>query len=48
MSPSVRVTFRAFLSGGLLLSAVFLLCIYIVRCFFDLQLYCPTVKGPPP
>ena len=36
MSPLVRVTFRAFLRGGLLLSAMFLLCIYIVRSFFDL------------
>ena len=37
MSPSVRVTFRAFLRGDLLLSATFLLCIYIIRChYFDL------------
>ena len=37
MSPAVRVTFRAFLRGDLLLSATFLLCIYIIRCYyFDL------------
>ena len=37
MSPSVRVTFRAFLRDDLLLSATFLLCIYIIRCYyFDL------------
>ena len=37
MSPLVRVTFKAFLRGDLLLSATFLLCIYIIRCYyFDL------------
>ena len=37
MSPSVRATFRAFLRGDLLLSATFLLCIYIIHCYyFDL------------
>ena len=37
MSSSVRVTFRAFLRDDLLLSATFLLCIYIIRCYyFDL------------
>ena len=36
MSTSVIVTFRAFLRGDLLLSAMFLLGIYAVRFFFDL------------